>query len=330
MIAMKTPFSLNNILKILVIALLSIPLIFFALTVAMFFLNKSSHINLADSAYVPASSANLIDSPLVPPTPLKVETVSSAASPAASGVVQSTYLPGVRRPVRTYNGPLDANGLVPTTIPGWWLYAYSAEEAAWLDKHGYPTPAEDQRLRSSSQQELKQLMELGDKNARAWLAAKAMKNDFSGMSEKNTGFYVGMDIGDLELGNPYQSIVIAKTYMDLRTSYYEKLPDRRTEQETKTLGSLSTTAEYAWHIANVQGDTTMDAMSMASKWGQFGLIRDGGDTGPTLRAESIVSTIFSMQRRRPQAGMPLLDFEKRPTPIYSTNLAKPTQVLERY
>jgi hypothetical protein len=325
---MKNPFSLNNIIKILVIVLLAIPLIFFSSMVALFVYSKLGNKQYVN-AYTPVFSGGPTDA-YSASTATATQFDPVTASPAASSGMQSTYLPGVRRPVRAYNGPLDDNGVVPTTTPGWWLYAYSAEEAAWLDKHGYPTPAEDQRLRSSSQQELKQLMELGDKNARAWLAAKAMKNDFSGMSEKNTGFYVGMDIGDLELGNPYQSIVIAKTYMDLRTSYYEKLPDRRTEQETKTLGSLSTTAEYAWHIANVQGDTTMDAMSMASKWGQFGLIRDGGDTGPTLRAESIVSTIFSMQRRRPQAGMPLLDFEKRPTPIYSTNLAKPTQVLERY
>lgn len=324
---MKNIFSLNNVIKILVIALLAIPLIFVGSMVALFVYGKLDNRPYVN-AYTPAISSGPTGAYSAPAsaTP-KLDPVT--VQPTSLSGVQSTYLPGVRRRVKAYNGPLDANGMVLTSTAGWWLYAYSDEEAAWLDKHAYPTPAEDQWLRSSSQQELKQLMELGDKNARAWLAAKAMKNKFSGTPEKNTGFDANMEIKELELANPYQSIIIAETYMDLRAAYLEKPVNQRTEQETKTLGSLSQVAEYAWLIANLLGDTAIEAISKHGKWGEFALT-NGNHTRSPLKADVFIPIIFSMQQKRSQAGMPPLDFEKRPTPLYSKNLVKPTQVFERY
>jgi hypothetical protein len=325
---MKNLFSLNNIIKILLIALLAIPLIFFTSMVAFFAYSKLSNKPYVN-AYTPVFSGGPTDA-YSASTATATQFDPVTASPVESGGVQSTYLPGVRRPVRAYNGPLDANGVVPMTTPSWWLYAYSAEEAAWLDKHGYPTPAEDQRLRSSSLQELQQLMDLGDRNARTFIAARIAENNFYGTPEKYKGYFVSMGSGDLQIATPYQAIVTAETYLDLRKAYYEKFPTQRTEKELQTLRSLATSAEEAWQIARIQGDTVIDAISNARKESEFGLIRDNGDTDPALRADVFISTIYNMQRLRPQVGMPPLDFEQRPSPLLLLHRGKPAQVLERY
>jgi hypothetical protein len=328
---MKNPFSLRKIVTILVIALLGMVLAFFVIPIVSYWRNANADAGAAVNPVKPVSSTksarNAADSAYGQRGDATARSRESEKF-GVSAVPQITYLPGVRRSLKMYEGPVDANRLVLTSTPGWWLYAYSVEEAAWLDKHGYPTPAEDQRLRASSPQELKRLMDRGDRNARALLAAETARNIFNGTPEKNAGIGVSMGIGDLEIGNPYQAIVIAENYMALRNSYYAKPPDQREEQQLRALASMAQTAEYAWQIARVQGDTATDAISTRSKWDAFALI--GDQPQPQLSAEAFISTIYSMQQRRPAAGLPPLDFESRPSPLLLTHRAKPTQVLERY
>lgn len=86
-------------------------------------------------------------SPVLPPRSL---------TPAAAG--SGTYQPNVARTLRQIPGLLEMS----YKNPNWWLYARSPEDAAWLDKHGYPTPSEEAKLKAATESELIAMAQVGD------------------------------------------------------------------------------------------------------------------------------------------------------------------------
>jgi hypothetical protein len=248
-----------------------------------------------------------------------------------SGATLNTFFPGVRHKVRRYNGSLNEKGLVPSTVPGWWLYAYSEEEAAWLDKHGYPTPAEALRLRNSTKQELKQLYDLGDINALAHLAARSTVDVMNNNPNAPRDPYGRFDVDVLTMPrlSPYQAIVLVEGYMEAKAAFYQLPIADRTEDQRNFLRVRVNNAEFALALAQALGEATLPAISAADGW--TGMNPPGDYSDRRLPADSFADSLFKVHQARIAAGLPPLDFQKRPTPLDTTQRRPaPTQVLERY
>lgn len=237
----------------------------------------------------------------------------------------NTYAPGYARPLRAYQGTLDEHGVVPRTTPGWYLYAYSAEEAAWLDKHGYPTPSEEQRLRSSSKEELKRMADTGDKNARALFAARSAIDQFSKkeIDDDNTNMQL-LRKGIVEDG-PYQSMIAYETYLKLQSDYQALPKELITVVHGAVLSSLKHDAEFAAVYGVLQGDGVLRSLSRDTPplWMPGQLVRP-------LDANSFAVSLNELFIQRANLGMPMQDFTRRPTPLILYDGPKPKQVLERY
>lgn len=322
---MKNPFSKRNSILTAIIACGLL------LAAIYWLLQAPADDILADTRMQKLGTAQSSVATLKSPVALKTNQHIPATAPI-SGAASSTFMPGVRRGVRPYSGPIDDKGLVPSTVPGWWLYAYSAEEAAWLDKHGYPTPAEAQRLRSSSKQELRQMYDAGDINALAHLATKTMLDMINKKprSPDDPKYPIsGVDVLTMPRLSPYQAIVLAQGYIEARDAYYKTPLDDRTEEQLNILRARVRDAEFASVLSKALGEPAYSAISAAERWSQIDV--PGEFTVGRLEADFFVNDLFKVHRARLAAGLPPLDFQKRPTPLDTTQrLPTPTQVLERY
>jgi hypothetical protein len=227
-----------------------------------------------------------------------------ATTSYAAGI---TYRPGQPRAVGIYTGQLDAND----RKSNWYLYARSEQEIKWLDFYGFPTPAEDARLKKSTDDELKVLVEAGDLNAKAHQAvrmAKAFfeKNDVSkAPTAQGTMGYLLME------GGPYQAITVLNAYGDMLTEFAYLPADQRTEQQRKILDIYAICADDAFASGKLYGDFAMRAtyntIPMGIR-GELGLKTD------SLSAASFANGVATASGERIAKGLPPITIMPRPEP----------------
>jgi hypothetical protein len=226
------------------------------------------------------------------------------ATSAAAGI---TYRPGQPRAVGIYAGHLDAND----RKSNWYLYARSEQELKWLDFYGFPTPAEDARLKKSTDDELKALVEAGDLNAKAHQAVRMAKAFFEKNDVSKAPTAQGAMGYLLMEGGPYQAITVLNAYGDMLTEFAYLPADQRTEQQRKILDIYAICADDAFASGKLYGDFAMRAtyntIPMGIK-GELGLKTD------SLSAASFANGVATASGERIAKGLPPITIMPRPEP----------------
>lgn len=290
-----------------------------------------THNTRSEESAIAQSSVTLPSTAQAKPSAAVVNQRAADGGPVF-GAVPNTFLPGVRHNVRVYTGPLTDKGLVPNTVPNWWLYAYSQEEAAWLDKHGYPTPSEAERLSNSTNQELIQAYKAGDLNAMAHLDARIAMDAITTDTAMRNEPYAHFSVDSLTLLrlSPYQALVLTRGYMDAKEAYYRQPLYERTESQRQDLQVRAGDIEFASVLLQALGEAGYLAITAADNW-TTGMNAPGRYSSQQLPAQSFADSLFKVQQARIAAGLTPLDFQKRPTPLDTTQRRPaPTQALERY
>lgn len=88
----------------------------------------------------------------------------------ASGSARERPVPPDEAPLEAYRCAMECDGAEP-------LQARSEAEAAWLVRHGYPTPAQQQRLRALSREEIKREADAGSPPAAVELGRRVALED---------------------------------------------------------------------------------------------------------------------------------------------------------
>ncbi len=224
-----------------------------------------------------------------------------------------TYLPGVRRELKVIPGKLEMN----SKNPRWWLYARSPEDAAWLDKHGYPTPSEEARLEAASDADLKTLAQNGDLNAKVHLAGRGLKAAFRGTdlikAETASGELVDMVV---EYG-PYAASKSMVVLREVAKEYYRVPESERTEYQKKVLREYSISFEMAYATALAYGEYTADFFH------DIPLTQlDTGISEKDITGASIARHLSNVSRNRIAMGLPPITLDPRPQyPLEGESLA---------
>jgi hypothetical protein len=230
--------------------------------------------------------------------------IGATTSAAAAGI---TYRPGQPRAVGIYAGQLDAND----RKSNWYLYARSEQELKWLDFYGFPTPAEDARLKKSTDDELKALVEAGDLNAKAHQAARMAKAFFEKKDVYNAPTAQGAMGYLLMEGGPYQAITVLNAYGDMLTEFAYLPADQRTEQQRKILDIYAMCASHALASGKIYGDyaisATYNTIPMGIK-GELGL------STQETSAASFANGVATASGERIAKGLPPITIMPRPEP----------------
>jgi hypothetical protein len=237
-----------------------------------------------------------------------------------------TYRPGQPRAVAQFLGVLNADD----RKSNWYLYARSDQEAKWLDFYGFPTPAEDERLKQSTDAELKLLVDAGDLNAKAHQAIRLAKAIFARKDINNAPIAQGT-MGYLMMeGGPYQAITVLRAYGDMLTDFAYLPQEQRTEQQRKILEIYGISADHAYANGKIYGDysigVTHNTISPMGMRGELGL------SSNSISAVSFANGVATASKERIERGLPPITIMPRPEPPGGNILnflANGTIVLER-
>jgi hypothetical protein len=221
-----------------------------------------------------------------------------------------TYRPAQPRAVQQYQGPVGDLGRPPY----WWLYARSDQEVVWLNQYGFPTPAEEVRLRASSDAELASLAAQGDKNAKAHIVARSIKTSVEKQDTVNAESVVRHQINNLLAhGGPYQATTVLDAVCTTLANY-ARLPEKeQTEERRQILSHYSELVPTIMFVGEAYGDYTL--LSMYNSIPALAARRAlGFDDKPKISAGSLASLISSNARDRVELGEPPLVITTRPMP----------------
>jgi hypothetical protein len=237
---------------------------------------------------------------------------------------KSTYRPQVTRPIKQYARVTGSDGSVDRSMPGWWLYANSQAEAAWLDYFGYPTPSEELSLAKMSDQELSALVSVGDLNAKSHQVARLASEVFQQESVEKSRIAEGMQSRLLAEGGPYQAFTIYRAYGDLLQAYLDLPAHEQTPKRKAILERYGQSAQLAYEIGSAYDDHTMMALQNGNIWElrqQVSIAKEEGKSSIAL-----ARTLASIAARRREMNIAPIVLMARPeTPRYGTFVP-----LERY
>jgi hypothetical protein len=220
-----------------------------------------------------------------------------------------TYRPAQPRAVKQYQGPVGDFG----RPLHWWLYARSDQEVVWLDQYGFPTPAEEVRLRASSDAELASLAAQGDKNAKAHVVARSIKTTVEKQETTNAESVRNQMSILLAHGGPYQATTLLDA-LGNSLANYARLPEKeQTDERRQILSQYSDLIPTLMFVGEVYGDYALlsiynDIPALAARRAL------GFDDKPKISAGSLASLISSNARDRVALGEPPLTITTRPLP----------------
>ncbi len=232
-----------------------------------------------------------------------------------------TYRPGEARAFRQYTGPIDKK----STTSYWWLYAQTEEEAKWLDYYGYPTPAEEAKLRASTEIELTLLANAGDLNAHAHLLSRLMSQAVFSKDYREAMALGGLSnrlyFGELfASGSSYHATTFMQAYANLLANFNATPQAQQTELQRKLIGEWAVTFNESQIQSQIFADD--DAEKLA---------KEIVENAPRSVQQAMTSSISSMStasilsyaaRHRQEVGLPPLTIKPRPkappgdNPIY--------------
>ena len=195
--------------------------------------------------------------------------------------------------------------------PKIWMLAYSEQDAAWLERYGYPTMDEELGYEQAPIDHLRMLAEAGDQRARINLGLKLAE---SAMKSRDPGAFqmASQEIGRaLVEGGPYQA---AKT-----TSFFVALAKgvkQTAELDIATRQWLQNDLLPYYEIAR----------GLSSAYGDYAAIRSFNsdrDIGPYFGLPSQAPVSFDvalgrlayLNRARARSGLAPYSMELRPSPL---------------
>ena len=248
---------------------------------------------------------------------------ASMRSPIAGVPGGTTYLPGLARSVKASAGNLYSD----ENIKGkrWWLYATSEDDAKWLDRYGYPTPAEEERLEKASDIELAALVASGDLNAKAIQAVREAKKAFlTGTFEQiRVKAYILQRI--VVDGGPYQALATMRGFGEILQLYSDIPEEQQTDAQRKALQELDIPQQIARGFLAAYGD--QNSVNVSYNTMRFPAQRvDSRLKAPDLSAMSVMISFAASARRREEQNQPPLTIVPRP----EMSIGQSTMIYERY
>lgn len=264
------------------------------------------------------SHTNKIDGPVANSSPSAPELRSKPGVTPETNVAtriraldaRITFRPSQTRATQQYLGPVDDFGRPPY----WWLYARSEQEVLWLNQYGFPTPAEEAQLRLSTDAELLNLSASGDKNARAHIAARALKAVFEKQDDARV-LAVQADVRALLAdGGPYQATTVLNAVGEALSAYAQLSDKEKTAQQRKILNQYSDLLPQARFIGEIYGDYTFNGVynSYAAIVARRTI---GIDDKRQPSASSLASLLAANSRDREARGDLPLIITTRPMPV---------------
>jgi hypothetical protein len=265
------------------------------------------------------------------PVPQSVQPTSGTNSIRAGndgGSRPTTYMPGVQRPFKSADGQLVKNGQAGK----WWLYARSPEEAIWMDHFGYPTPAEDMKLATLSDDELEQMGRDGDLNAKTQYgvrqALKAIKNG----DERGVKIYAGFVVSTARISGPYAATEGLVLYSAFQREMDQIPPASRTQAQKNMAIEFAKLYASASEISALYSDYAAIKLRGASIIGS-----PSGDVSVALGyGENVAESIAGISANRIKEGLGPLIILPRPNNKAITSIGigpfdpNAGSVLERY
>lgn len=302
--SITTGGSLNNrrISKPIMLFLICAACVTVYFIVTHFFSTK----NLTDSASSGATNSRAIE-----PRPAQTATASSkgarqsALSVPIGGFSQLTYQPGKQHAVRQLTGVVVDR---QNKASAWWIHPKTDEEARWMDTYGYPTAAEEVRLRAASLDELKALADAGDMNAQAHWVGRSFVTAFEKGDLKSRNHYQGQVEALLANGGPYQATTFIEFYGRLLSAYSALPEEQRTGKWVQNVQDLAPAFKNAEARLSLFGDDAglivrLDVFKQAG--GYFQGFMD-------YSIDGLVSSLSANARRRAEKGEPPLVIVPRP------------------
>jgi hypothetical protein len=272
--------------------------------IAHFFSTKS----LTDGVSNGATNVQAIE-----PRPAQTATASSkgagqkALSAPIGGFSQLTYQPGKQHAVRQLTGVIvDRNN----KTSAWWIHPKTDEEARWMDTYGYPTAAEEVRLRAASLDELKALADAGDMNAQAHWVGRSFVSAFETGDIKSRNLYQGRVEALLANGGPYQATTFIDFYGQLLSAYSALPEEQRTGKWVQNVQDLAPAFKNAEARLSMFGD---DA-GLAVRYDVFKQAGGYFQGFMDYSIDGLVSSLSANARRRAEKGEPPLVIVPRPKP----------------
>lgn len=238
----------------------------------------------------------------------------------------TTYRPQTQRSVRINSEAANADGTLDRYTPHWWLYAKSPAEAIWLDRFGYPTPAEEAQMEKMSDAEIADLVARGDLNAKAHQISRAAVAAFQQQDPAAGRAAVGLAGRLVSDAGPYQAYAVRTSYYNLLDAFAALPESEKTVARTAFLDYYAGTAQMAFEIGLAYGDSEMLALEN-SRGRTRAQLDELGLKQPLLSlAGSFAMGLASISRSRAETGAEPMTLVPRPN---APNTA-PAVVLERY
>ncbi len=235
-----------------------------------------------------------------------------AANVAYPATFTTTYLLGVTRARKLVSGGMK--NMMYDDKKNWWLYAQSEKDADWLDKFGYPTPEEYNRLINASDAELEVLTKNGDINAKIHLAARFTKKAFeTGVKNDSYGAIQALH-ETLNGGGPYQAAIIVRTFQEMQVKFRRLPAEEQTEERRNLIQNLSDVEMTAAVMSRLYGDEPGmggGSMTNANRSKYIGLREQ-----PEMPVDAVTSTITAQAGKREYLGLPPLVIIPRPFAHY--------------
>jgi hypothetical protein len=257
------------------------------------------HLYMADSASLHSQDA-------------KSKATESRSHGSAHGTVQ--VRPGVRGNDAAVQGKqwrqITMSKEELKAFRNYWMLAYSENDMAWLDRHGYPSLEEEEKLSKASIEQLKALADSGDLNARVHLGLRHSKNAItSGDAAEFRAARRELSRALIE-GGSYQSAKTVAFFEELandRRSFGELSPATLKEIETHIIPfhqiARGMVALYGDKVAERVGNGASYDLSRA-----FGL-----PTQPLISFELAMRSFSNINASRMQQGLPQFTLEQRPS-----------------
>jgi hypothetical protein len=294
----------SRISKPIMLLLFCVACVIVYFAIAHFFSTKS----LTDVVSSGATNAQAIEPRLAQTSTASSKSAKGqkALSVPIGGFSQLTYQPGKQHAVRQLTGVVVDR---QNKTSAWWIHPKTDEEARWMDTYGYPTAAEEVRLRAASLGELKALADAGDMNAQAHWVGRSFVSAFEKGDIKSRNLYQGEVEALLANGGPYQATTFIDFYGQLLSAYSALPEEQRTGkwvQNVQDLGPL-------FKLAETQLKMLGDDVGLAVRSDVFA--QAGGffqNTMINLSADSFAMVLATNARRRAEKGEPPLTIVPRP------------------
>lgn len=196
------------------------------------------------------------------------------------------------------------------SFPNYWMLAYSENDMAWLERHGYPSLQEEEKMSKSSLEQLKALAESGDLNATIHLGLRYSKNALtSGDAAEFLNARRELDRALIQ-GGPYHSAKTVAFFAAIandRNSYGHLSASTLKEMERHIIPYH----QIARGMVSLYGDS---AAERVGNDGSYDLGRAFGLHAQTPMSFEMAMRMFSnINASRMQSGLPAFTLDRRPS-----------------